>query len=716
MKGETMRLQPCARLPGIVSLVCGKVPAILAAVAFLPLACTAPETHGPGEANVPAAAPLDGPSLVVRRLAGTVDLVGHKVTLRSALLEMARQRPDLNLSLDPDLAQDAALEAVVGDLDLRRIPVEEALRLVLAPCREGVFRVEPQRVLVTTRAKVLADLVTAGHPIGDLQQQLMADPYFETAAVQANAGARSMAVWQFVLASFVAEYVNSETDPCVADWNTESPGNPGGKHSFGGSAAEMTCRDGVLWVKQTREGQAHVAALLTRLRAALENGRLPANEATAEVARANDAEPEETLAVRQLLATRIDVDFKATPFPDALAAILAKAPGLQSMPDPEIAAAGLDLGDRLITLRGRQVTLQSVLHRLLQPSLGYDVRPGYLWITLRDRLAAKLLLASHDVAGLVAPMSVTRTLPDGRKVREPVLVGALDWRDLITLVRRRVNCVLDPNVAAWCEDGGPAAIQGYDNTLIVAQTRPGHEQVAALLRKLLEERVAAARESLEQAQDPRPQFRPPTFKPPEDEATPEDKAVLAQLAQRVNFQFADKPLSEVLERIREAAPDLSLVVSDDVAAAGIDLVGCKVTLNAGNAPLRTVLDQALGNALVWRIKEGWLEIIPRESDPTPLLPTATYPVAGLVAAQPRRPGDAKKMAVDELIAFLRQAVNSDSDKDVAAWEEDGGSAFILYANGMLILSQTPHGHQQVCDRLNACLLRPAGGKEPPRNR
>ena len=74
--------------------------------AGLPLACTPTETRGPAPGPTAAVEkPLDGSTFVVRHLAGKVDLVCPEATVRTALLEIARQRPDLHLAVDPDLAE-----------------------------------------------------------------------------------------------------------------------------------------------------------------------------------------------------------------------------------------------------------------------------------------------------------------------------------------------------------------------------------------------------------------------------------------------------------------------------------------------------------------------------------------------------------------------------------------------------------------------------------
>jgi general secretion pathway protein D len=65
-------------------------------------------------------------------------------------------------------------------------------------------------------------------------------------------------------------------------------------------------------------------------------------------------------------------------------------------------------------------------------------------------------------------------------------VGFDELRQIIT---RTVNYMSDPTVAAWADEGGPAAIEYMNGLLIISQTRRGHTKLADLLEQLRRERA-----------------------------------------------------------------------------------------------------------------------------------------------------------------------------------------------------------------------------------
>jgi len=62
-------------------------------------------------------------------------------------------------------------------------------------------------------------------------------------------------------------------------------------------------------------------------------------------------------------------------------------------------------------------------------------------------------------------------------------------QELIAIIQRTVSSQSDPAVAAWSDEGGPAAIEYMNGLLIITQTRRGHEKVADLLEQLRRERA-----------------------------------------------------------------------------------------------------------------------------------------------------------------------------------------------------------------------------------
>jgi hypothetical protein len=60
------------------------------------------------------------------------------------------------------------------------------------------------------------------------------------------------------------------------------------------------------------------------------------------------------------------------------------------------------------------------------------------------------------------------------------------WQEVADIIKRMVSNMTDPKVAAWTDEGGPAAIDYYDGVLVMTQTPEGHERIAELLALLRE--------------------------------------------------------------------------------------------------------------------------------------------------------------------------------------------------------------------------------------
>jgi hypothetical protein len=665
-------------------LVCGLMPILS------PLACAPAENRTPAAAATMTDAPLDGSTFVVQHLAGTVDLVCPKATPRTVFAEIARQRPDICLAIDPDLANEKFLDEPLGDISLRQIPAEEAVRVAIGTRLDVVIRVEspqPPRIRVATAAAIRSELVTAMHPVGDILRR-----YAGTNA-DAQAGAAE------ALAILIKWHIHPYLNPCVTEWPEYLPE---ANHTPPGG--EATCKNGMLRVRQSREGQAEVAAILAWLR---QTGQSSVTGI--------DEEPPEIAAVRRMLGTRIDADFDRTPLDKALAAVFAKVDGLQWRIDPAVAAEGIDLAKHFVTVHGRQTPADSILGLILTSDVGYAVRPGYVQLTLRSRLAQTLSLAVYNTTKLLAPVTVTRPLPGGRQVTETVAVGAWDLNDLLSEIETHINATQDAYVAQWSDEGGAAQIQALGATLIVSQTRWGHEEVARFLKEAVEDREAKVKEYQERPPGWPARFLVPVFRDRPAHVSPEDKAVKEQLERPVNFQFADKPLSEALEMLRQALPDLNIVVRGIVEAESIDILARKVSVKVGNGPAYTFLNQIAGDGLMWQVYDGWVMIsrwgpgMGRSVRSAGKVRGATYAVQDIsyYSAGPAAPNE-KRMRVEDLVDLIKKTVNSETDKDVAPWDGEHDFEGLQYFDGLLIVYQTQHGHQMVCACLNDLLKKVVG--------
>ncbi len=235
----------------------------------------------------------------------------------------------------------------------------------------------------------------------------------------------------------------------------------------------------------------------------------------AELAKVVMAEPEAVAETRRRLQEKIDLDFERTSLNNVLQYISEVQRDLNIVIDPELEAAGIDLASRVVDLKLRRVSIESVLRLILGADLGYKVEPGYILVTTREKVQQNLPIVTYPVQDLIA------TVPDfgGQAPRFDVAAitqaagevgtgggafgdlfgggaGAagleedqVGWQELVDIITRNVNSLSDPSVAAWTDEGGPAAIDYMNGVLIITQTREGHQRVADLLDKLRRERA-----------------------------------------------------------------------------------------------------------------------------------------------------------------------------------------------------------------------------------
>jgi len=108
-----------------------------------------------------------------------------------------------------------------------------------------------------------------------------------------------------------------------------------------------------------------------------------------------------------------------------------------------------------------------------------------------------LILRTYDISALLVPVEnypcqVQFYVGDmaGTKKALGEMFGGTEvetsivWQELVDIIKRSVNSMADPGVAAWTDEGGPASIDFFDNFLIITQTTAGHERVEALLKAL----------------------------------------------------------------------------------------------------------------------------------------------------------------------------------------------------------------------------------------
>jgi hypothetical protein len=416
--------------------------------------------------------------------------------------------------------------------------------------------------------------------------------------------------------------------------------------------------------------------------------------------------PKEDPAVarlRRALKKPIDVTFDATPLDQALKVIGEKA-GVAIIPDPDLETSGVDLQGRWVTLVVEQVPADEILDVVLDSQdLGYIVRSECLLVTTCGAAQRDLVLVIYPVADLFDP-------------REPQ-IGWPGWQDLIDIVKRDVNEIVTPHAASYYDGESAAAIDYFGGALVVMQTPRAQHRILSLLTML---RQAKAHED---SGEP--------VRMPEQGGV---NRIRRQLAETIKVEFNNTPLAEALNILRKSLKGVNVMVSPSLQRQGIDLQIRTVTLTWENAPIGEVLDRILGADLGYRICSHYILIGTRgmlEQN----LPIVVYPIqdlllqlrlAGLGSAngilegalsnsQERKPsdvrtpgsfgnwvfaGNASSMVCQSLANVIKCYASNFADPHVAAWTDEGGPAAIDYYGGVLIVTQTPEGHEQVARLLD----------------
>jgi beta-lactamase regulating signal transducer with metallopeptidase domain len=283
----------------------------------------------------------------------------------------------LNIVADPELANAGIdLSARTLDLKMKQATVAEVLGLALLSdvgCRVG-----PGYVLVTTRERAQRDL-----PMGLYRILWFRDSRTGERADTTDAAAtvfdKSLPEKWRELADLVQASANSGADRAVAAWADE------------GGPAQVQYLGGVLLVTQTRRGHERVAALLSGL---ARKGALPKGAGNGTAAA---PEPEDVAGTRRLLDRKIDADFVNTGLDNVLRYLDDVTPDLAIRFDPQLAAEGIELSSRPITLKVRQVPVGAILDLVLGSDLAPRAQRGAVLITTRERAWSDLVLVAYPI-------------------------------------------------------------------------------------------------------------------------------------------------------------------------------------------------------------------------------------------------------------------------------------------------------------------------------
>ena len=135
------------------------------------------------------------------------------------------------------------------------------------------------------------------------------------------------------------------------------------------------------------------------------------------------AEPKAVAETRRRLAQEVDLDYEKVGLNNVLAYIGDR--GLNIVIDPAVFAAGIDLSTRVVDLKVKGVSIESVLSLTLGADLGYKVEPGYVRITTKAKSDQNLPVVTYPVEDLliripppregVEPPGLVRLAPDESK-------------------------------------------------------------------------------------------------------------------------------------------------------------------------------------------------------------------------------------------------------------------------------------------------------------
>jgi hypothetical protein len=262
--------------------------------------------------------------------------------------------------------------------------------------------------------------------------------------------------------------------------------------------------------------------------------------------------------------------------------------------------------------------------------------------------------------------------------------------ELLDIIEKTINSQPDPAVATWESEGGIAQIEYLGGMLVVTQTEAAHRQVREMLALL---RVALAR-AWSLPLHPRAAVR--GYMGTTDQAQLEMDQAL-ETCMDVNFRGAES--RDVIKAVVRREPRLRIVPEGRSSwPAG------KLTLKGKAMTCRAILEKLGGGNTACEVHAGWVILKERNEVRQPLV-MVIYPVADLVAGTivmgraASRWGGVPVLGPQELIDILVGDIGPISrrqaDADVAAWDSEGGVAHIDFLSGLLMTTQSAHGHERI---------------------
>jgi hypothetical protein len=371
---------------------------------------------------------------------------------------------------------------------------------------------------------------------------------------------------------------------------------------------------------------------------------------------------------RRLLTTPVDVAFDETPLGQALGILSRKIPALDITVDASALDEFPDLSRQTVNVEVRQVAAGEVLKLVLGEGPILDLRSDGVHITGPQTYWATLRSKWYPLADLLTPPF--------HKGRRP----QLQWAEFLDIVVRHVDNMADRHVAPWQDEGGSAAIEYQAGSLLVRQTREGHEQTARLMA-LLRYGMGLTAEA------------PPCEQTPADREAAE--RVRRLLKRKIDLDFRDTTLKEMLRHLTATQRDLSLAVDPDLRRADAILERQVESLEVKEIAIASALRLILGPDLSYQIGPGYVLLTGDRTFQGDMF-TALYRVRDLCG--PYRQGGRFGYPEEywqELIDLLKREVHWYVDPPVKPWTDEGGAASLDYFQGLLIVRQTDEGHRQI---------------------
>jgi hypothetical protein len=459
---------------------------------------------------------------------------------------------------------------------------------------------------------------------------------------------------------------------------------------------------------------------------------------------AGELSPDPAAKTRQVLATPVDIHFDVKAPPPSLDQFLdlleKEVPGLRIVVDPvgqEDAEFTREFYQRppdfatVQTALGsfRQIPVGEALTVCLPRDLTWVPELRGVRILTADQYARDFTIVRYPVRALVEALASGENAGRGKKYAEHpqgdmAMVSGLFGaggltsglfaapggagggslfgtpptydQQLIDLLQHAVSANVSRRIAPWNGEGGDASILRVSGDLIVRQTPEGQERIAAVLARL----GAVLGLEREYADPTRPQVA---------EALEKTRRLLAT---PVDLDWEALSLRNFLAVLNELVPGLNLVSSPDLADPPLGDQEMSLSVAAKRIPVEKTLEICLPRDVQFEVMPGWVRVTKSEARPQALT-LAVYPVRDLFftprasALTPPTPWSmtGPQLGIQELFDIVQKTINSQSDRAVAAWESEGGTAHIDCLGGLLVVIQTEAAHRQVREML--ALLRAA---------